>query len=63
MKPKLLKRTFEAKNCTGKKRAELNDYVVTSEYMTSYKWVVIDDKFHRAFVTKTEAEQYIKEHY
>jgi hypothetical protein len=70
----LHKRTFAAKNASGEERAKLNEDTLTSEYMTSYKWVVRwpgvmsngdpnpVQPFHtRAFVTKSQAEAFLSE--
>lgn len=54
------RRTFEAKKHPkgSEERAALNCNALTSEYMTSYRYCLVDDdgKTHRSFVTKAEAE-------
>lgn len=52
------KRTFEAKNHPkgSPERARLNEDPRTSEYMPSYRYVVIGPHGHQSFRTKAEAE-------
>ncbi len=59
----IIKRTFEAKNFPkdSAERKKLNEKSETSEYMTSYKYVVLfDDGFRRTFVSKQQAEEYVQ---
>lgn len=56
----VVKRTFAAKNFPkgSQERAQLNLSVVTSEYMPSYRYCVVDGQsFGRAYRTKSEAEK------
>ena len=50
------KRTFEAKEHPpgSEARAKLNESAVTSEYMTSYKYAIISERF--STTTRTSAE-------
>jgi hypothetical protein len=59
----VIKRTFEAtKHPKGSpERVELNKSVITSEYMTSYKYTV-DGLSSKTFRTKGEAMTYIDKH-
>ncbi len=65
---KILRRTFAAKNYPkgSEERARLNEMSATSEYMPSYKYVVIEDHETaatgglRSFRTKREAEEFVK---
>ncbi len=73
MKTELIKRTFEAANFPkeSEERSRLNMKNITSEYMTSKKFIVRIHKeetathnayyLDRTFSTKTEAENYIKD--
>lgn len=57
----ITKRTFEAaKHPKGsEERKNLNLSIVTSEYMTSYKYAVIGSGFSRSFRSKAEAEIFL----
>ena len=57
----VIKRTFEAeKHPKGSpRRAELNESVVTSEYMHSHKYAIIGDHFSNSQRSKAEAEAFV----
>lgn len=57
------KRTFEAKKFPkwSGQRAKLNEQVLTSEYLPSYKYVVIEGDKQRAFRTKSDAKRYTED--
>lgn len=56
----VFKRTFEAKNFPvgSDERKKLNLSSITSEYMTSYKYSIIADKFSSGKPTKSEAIEF-----
>jgi len=56
----IVKRTFEALKYPkgSEERKLLNISAVTSEYMTSYKYVAITDGFSKSCKTKSDAEQF-----
>jgi hypothetical protein len=58
------KRTFEALNYpkSSKERNKLNEEILTSEYQTSYKYIIeLGGKYQlQTFKTRREAEEYIK---
>jgi len=62
MTEQVFKRTFEAskypKGSTARQR--LNESVITSEYMPSYKYCVIGARSSNAYRTKREALEAIK---
>jgi len=53
------RRTFEAKKHAkgSEERKKLNLNAETSEYMPSYKYLLVDGNFNRSFRTKKEAQQ------
>ena len=55
----IFRRTFEAKKHPkgSKERISLNFNARTSEYMPSYKYLLIGHRFERAFRTKREATE------
>lgn len=59
--PKIKRRTFAAKNYPKEStlREKLNEDVVTSEYMPSYRYIVLlANRSYRNFRTKKEAEKW-----
>lgn len=59
--PEIRRRTFEAAKYPkgSKEREELNKSALTSEYMTSYRYALVDNDRVNTFRTKQEAESAI----
>jgi hypothetical protein len=60
-KYQVVKRTFEAERFPkgSPERANLNENIVTSEYMHSHKYAIIGDHFSNSKRSKAEADRFV----